>query len=342
MLLRCPKCRTTYKVSDDVLKGGPAPAFRCSRCKHTFELDMDSSPTATGEPVTSGESKPVAASDPELPLPFAAKPAEPVEDKAAALDERPPDADIHRDAPWSIGDRDQRDENPFTFPDAGPSAKSPKESDKTDDCALNEPVFPSLDLDKEAAANADNILPLATYLERRASIFPYLTLSVVLVIAYSLAAVMSYAHPKAAEEMVRKIPLIGASLLRNRHLKDGIVIQSLRAGYQTIQGNREVILINGVAVNQNPVVIREIQISGKIYNGEGKELEHQTIWAGNTLSPKILRGMTLEDIPHLQSLKPLKTFEVPPGDSVPFTIVFLRSKNAKDFSCEVLSAESEV
>lgn len=348
MLIRCPKCRTTYKVSDDVLKGGPAPAFRCSRCKHTFELDLDSLPTPTGEAKASGESKPVAPSDQELPLPFAAKPAEPVEDKAAALDaaveknDKAPHAEFHRDAQWSISDRDRRDEVPFTFPDAGASAKPPKGSDRTDDFALDEPVFPNLDLNKEKAANADNILPLTTYLEQRASIFPYLTLFIVLIIAYSLAAVMSYAHPKASEEMVKKIPLIGASLLRNSHLKDGIVIQSLRAGYQTIQGNREVFLINGVAVNQNPVVIREIQISGKIYNGEGKELEHQVIWAGNTLSPKILRGMTLEDIPHLQSLKPLKTFEVPPGDSVPFTIVFLRSKNAKDFSCEVLSAESEI
>jgi hypothetical protein len=53
--------------------------------------------------------------------------------------------------------------------------------------------------------------------------------------------------------------------------------------------------------------------------------------------------MTTEDIPHLQDLKPLKSFEVPPGDSIPFTIVFLRSaKNAKAFSCDVVTAEGAI
>ncbi len=51
-------------------------------------------------------------------------------------------------------------------------------------------------------------------------------------------------------------------------------------------------MITGVALNQNPVVIREIQLTGKVYNQGGKEIEQQTIWVGNTISPKIIRGMT--------------------------------------------------
>jgi hypothetical protein len=61
------------------------------------------------------------------------------------------------------------------------------------------------------------------------------------------------------------------------------------------------------------------------------------------MSPKIIRGMTLEDIPHLQNLKPLKSFEIPPGDSIPFTIVFLKSaKTAREFSCAVLMADGPI
>jgi hypothetical protein len=52
--------------------------------------------------------------------------------------------------------------------------------------------------------------------------------------------------------------------------------------------------------------------------------------------------MTAQDISDLQRLKPLKSFEIPPGDSVSFTIVFLKpTKAAKDFGCEILSAEGE-
>jgi hydroxymethylpyrimidine pyrophosphatase-like HAD family hydrolase len=132
-------------------------------------------------------------------------------------------------------------------------------------------------------------------------------------------------------------------VLKNNHLKNGILIKSLGTSVQSIQGNREVFLITGVALNQNPVVVREIQVTSKIYNRDGKEIEHQTIWVGNTISPKIIRGMTVEDIPQLQELKPLKSFEVPPGDSIPFAIVFLKStKNANEFTCEVVNAQGEI
>src|SRR5437667_11898392 len=109
------------------------------------------------------------------------------------------------------------------------------------------------------------------------------------------------------------------------------------------QGNREEFVVTGVALNQNPDVIREVRIAGQLYNQAGKEIEQQTISIGNAISPKIVRGMTAQDISDLQRLKPLKTFEIPPGDSVPFTIVFLKSaRGIKDFRCAVIAAEGEV
>jgi hypothetical protein len=184
---------------------------------------------------------------------------------------------------------------------------------------------------------------MSSYINQRASIFPYLTLFGLLVIGFSFLTALCHAHPKVAEAMVKQIPLLGNVLLRNDHLKDGILIRSMRADYQSIQGNREVFVVTGMALNQNPVVIRQVQITGKVYNDAGKELEEQTIWLGNTISPKIIRGMTSEDIPHLQNLRPLRSFEVPPGDSVPFTIVFLKAtKSAKDFTCEVVAAAAEI
>ena len=48
MLVQCPSCRTTYRVADDVVKGA-VPAFRCSRCKHNFELEGAETAPATPE-----------------------------------------------------------------------------------------------------------------------------------------------------------------------------------------------------------------------------------------------------------------------------------------------------
>jgi predicted Zn finger-like uncharacterized protein len=341
MLVRCPKCRTTYKVSDDVLRGS-APVFRCSRCKHTFELQANE-PSELPTELLAGpfsQSAPPPA-DQELRLPFTAKP-EPAraggdKKESVAFPEKDKDGlKLDSGDHWSLSHDEPPLDHPFTISDTNRAPVTPK------DFSLTDPAVPITD-EQDKIASFNNILAISPYLEQRASILPFLTLFGLLVIGFSLVVVISHAHPEVSEQVVKKIPLIGTSVLKNNHLKEGILIQSLRSGYQVIQGNREILLITGVALNRNPAVVREIQLTGKIYNQEGKELDRQTIWVGNTISPKIIRGMTTEDIPHLQNLKPLKSFEIPSGDSVPFTIVFLKlTKNARDFTCEVVTAEGEV
>jgi hypothetical protein len=126
----------------------------------------------------------------------------------------------------------------------------------------------------------------------------------------------------------------------NDHLINGVLLKSVETKFQMLQGNREAVVLTGVAVNQNPTMIRNVQLAGRLFDDEGKEIERQTMWIGNAISLQIIRGMTAQDVADLQRLKPLKTFEIPPGDSVPFAIVFLRpGKSLKDARCQVLSAE---
>ncbi len=345
MLIQCPKCQTTYKVSDEVMKGA-APAFRCSRCKHTFELEAAA--TAREAEPAAMAAKPTPArqvrDEAELPLPFAAK-AEPEKiasqpapsAEPAGSDPSSGEASESAEESWAISEPQRADEKPFVMP-APPPAEF-EENRAPEDFAIDDPIFRRVDAEGE---NSQNVLALSPYLEQRASILPYLSLLALLVVGFGLFTVVSHARPQTPENILRSIPLLGPLVLKNNHLKDGILIKSLSTGYQRIQGNREVFLISGVALNQNPVVVREIQVTGKVFNRDGREIEHQTIWVGNTLSPKILRGMTVEDIPQLQELKPLKSFEIPPGDSIPFTIVFMRSaKSASEFSCEVVNAQGE-
>jgi predicted Zn finger-like uncharacterized protein len=344
MLVRCPKCRTTYKVSDDLLKGS-STAFRCSRCKHTFELES-LNPELLPDAQPEGTAAAAPQFDPEPRLPFEPKQADceavvdadAVTPSAAAPAERP--TALESNAQWSLHDARRDDEHQFVLPDSPRPIAAPKAVDGSQDFPADDPFFSNVQSADEFD-ESNNILAIATYREQNASILPFVTLFGLLVISFSLISVFSYAKPQASERIIKSIPVIGNSVLRNDYLKDGILIQSLRAGFQTIQGNREVLLVSGVAVNQNPVVVGEVKLSGIAYNDMGKELEKQTIWVGNTISPKIIRGMTLEDIPHLQNLKPLKSFEIPPGDSIAFTIVFLKSaKSAKEFSCDVLAAQA--
>ena len=79
MLVKCPQCKTTYKVSDELLKG-IAPAFRCSRCKHTFDVEAQEPAEEPTEEASSPEhAAPGPAQDQELSFPFAHKAEEDAE-----------------------------------------------------------------------------------------------------------------------------------------------------------------------------------------------------------------------------------------------------------------------
>ena len=351
MLVRCPKCQTTYKVSDDLLMGN-SPAFRCSRCKHTFELDAHTTPDVAPHREIPAENAPTETrKDRELRLPFEQKVAAALPDPDKIAAGEPPaahlDNSLARTEPeeqWSLADSDPKpkDEHQFELPESVRTVESRKVVDVPLDFRVDDAFFPNVE-SNDAADDANNILTISSYRDQNASVLSFVTLFVLLIVGFTFMSVISYAKPHASEAVIKQIPLVGGWILRNDHLKKGILIQSLRSGYQMIQGNREVFLISGVALNQNPEVVREIQLSAVAYNADGKELERQTIWVGNTISPKIIRGMTTEDIPHLQNLKPLKSFEIPPGDSIPFTVVFLKSaKTAREFSCEVLMAEGVI
>jgi len=342
MLVQCPKCKTKYRVSDDVVKDA-LPAFRCSRCKHTFELEMREIP----EPVVREEKLADAsaaenAQERELSFTFP-PPKEPVRDEETFSDAPAAKADASMDREtlqdsWSISIPETKSEKPFVI--------SPDESLEVQIGSASE-QRPNENIEPRASGSplqsTSNIYDMEPHREQRASIAPFLTLFILFIVSFAFATAYHEVHPQASEGIVKNIPLLGASVLKNDHLRRRVLLQSLQANYQTIQGNREVFVVSGVAVNENPVVIREVRIAGQVYNQEGKEIEQQTIWVGNAISPKIVRGMSAQDISDLQRLKPLKTFEIPPGDSVPFTIVFLKqNKEARNFSCEIVSADGAV
>ena len=100
---------------------------------------------------------------------------------------------------------------------------------------------------------------------------PFLTLFGSLVILFGFLTALDWVHPNVAEGIVRAIPLVGPAVLKNNHLKNGVALESLGASHQTIQGNREVLVVTGVVQNRNPVVIREVRVAGQLYNlGEKK------------------------------------------------------------------------
>jgi predicted Zn finger-like uncharacterized protein len=329
MLVQCPKCKTTYKVSDDAVKG-TAAAFRCSRCKHTFELQLAPDGASDAPNTSASES----GKNDELAFTF--EPATPPEPKAAQEDlahsTASPAAVAAAREKFAVV---QRVEN--ALPTHPKSARTLDAAVPLRAAGEEQPYH----IAEPPARTTDNVLDIEPYRDQRASVMPFLTLFALLVVSSAFALAYHRTYPAASEEWLASIPLLGPSVVRNDHLKNGVLLKSVESRFQVLQGNREAVVLTGIAINQNPVMIRNVQLSGQLFDHEGKEIERQTMWIGNAISLQIIRGMTAQDITDLQRLKPLKTFEIPPGDSVPFAIVFLRAgRPLKDVRCEVLSVEA--
>ena len=337
MLVQCPKCKTTYKVSDELVKGA-TPSFRCSRCKHTFELAAAESQSAAA---VSSAIPDESRENPELAFPFESatrsEPGPAREDSRqeveSSKDSTPP---VHAQGEGKPMEPVGESAEETSFPAAATPADV-KDSVPASSSAAAQPL-PSSSPARES--NGDVVVTEADRYQP-ASVMPLLTLFVLLVVLFAFVAAYQKTHPAAAEEWMRAIPFLGDSVVGNDQMKNGIRLKSVETKFQSLQGSREVVVLTGVAVNQNPVMIRNVQLAGQLYDQDGNEIERQTMWIGNAISAQIIRGMTAQDVADLQRLKPLKTFEIPSGDSVPFAIVFLRTgKHVKDARCEVLSAEA--
>ena len=234
MLIQCPKCQTTYKVSDEVMKG-KAPAFCCSRCRHTFEVEAADTGRETEEETAAEDSAPTRQSrnETELPLPFAPKTdveriagepaqlealAEQSEFVAKAASE-PSEASGLQEEPWAMSDAKREDEQPFVMP---AEEHSDKDSASEDFSIDDDPIFRRVDADSE---NPQNVLAISPYLEQRASILPYVSLLVFLVVGFGLFTIVSRASPQTPESILKNIPVLGPLVLKNNHLKEGILIK---------------------------------------------------------------------------------------------------------------------
>ncbi|MBI2359933.1 MAG: zinc-ribbon domain-containing protein [Deltaproteobacteria bacterium] len=125
MLVQCPSCETTYRVSDELI-AGPNANFRCSRCKHVFALAAESeTKPETKEDAESSPGPTAAAREPEQPEgnPPSFSPPETKETASEHSAER------------------LRHENPFAFdqPKEPPSLKGPEP---------RQPEFSGLEIDK--------------------------------------------------------------------------------------------------------------------------------------------------------------------------------------------------
>lgn len=377
MIIRCPNCSTTYKVSGSVFDA-PQPTFRCTRCKHVFMVQVrlqltEETPPAAAEPSERQTAESSGADDPHESVdePDAPPAEETGEDDVTEDDIPPPAADAPEPFPEAIEataeppDPDRVDidmdedfagdtapsyrgfeiETPETeF--AGARAMDPVEetSAEDDDSPVRDKRRPDFEIadDFLAPPTREAPPPPGRQLgDSRASIVPLASLLGLAVLAFVLVALIYQANPQPLDSLIRRIPWYGSAVFDNRHFKQTLVVESLASGVQPVLNQTEVFIVSGKLTNRNDRSVHRVRIEARLFDAEGKQIGQQVTFVGNAISAKIIQDMTFREISLLQSLKPQSNYQIAPNGSADFTIVFPKPKTAvESFSCRVVSAEA--
>lgn len=342
MLVQCPGCHTTYRVSEEAVATSK-PIFRCSRCRHVFDLGAKNA-SKPARDRDDGSPAPSARSE-ELSFSFSstdahAEASQQNEDKiselpASASDTNGPTTPEEEASLRSHGGEEEWNLFPqrATAEDFAPRAEKTAPQFQPD----TEPAFVFA---RERQPLSEDGAERAAPAKRPLSVTPFFLLGAMVLLSCAIVTLVHEAKPAAVENVLKTLPFIGSSISKNDYLRQGIVLQTSLTRFQRTQGNREVFLLSGVAVNRNRVKVREVKVEGYLFGRDGQVLERQVITIGNAISPKIIHDLTLQEILDLQKQSPVKRFEIQPDESASFSIVFLKTNNgAQSFGYRVLSAE---
>jgi predicted Zn finger-like uncharacterized protein len=155
-------------------------------------------------------------------------------------------------------------------------------------------------------------------------------------LAYAVLSVYLFTHPEDARQMLRQIPLIGATLVESRLHPGSIQLLNVRGEYQRVLGDQLVFVILGTAVNGSPVPVKGIQVEGRI---KGAEEQRQVVFCG-AARPDV-QNLSLREIALLQTLEPPKDWTLAPNDETSFVVVFAGPPtDLKEFSAEVVAVQA--
>ena len=364
MLVSCPSCSTAYRVSDNLITT-LNPTFRCSRCKHTFVLELKfetNSKKAKAPPPPESPQEDEEKSG-ELSFFFPSTQTDTtekiVEEDPHSVEATPPPLTDIQDQQPPTDSRDQQLSEPPITPSEESSAREEELAEATaaHEQDTSQPFTPPSPTDWKADFEAEEKEENFPFQEKETesdtadaprqangpSVIPFISLFGLLLLIFFMATLTYQAKPTQLESLIKAIPWFGPLVITNNHLRKGIVVSSLWSDFQTIFGGHRVFVISGKIINHTSVSVGEIRVEGQIYSAGGERIKSQAISVGNAISTKIIQDMTAREISILQRLKPQKRFEIPPEESAAFTIVFLKpTKKIKSFSCRVLSAKGTI
>ncbi len=339
MIIQCPYCATSYEL-DPARLSSKNPMLKCSRCRHVF-----AAPSGKKRPARAPApaEKPAPEAEPNLKLPCEAP-------RWKEEPESPPSNDLKISEPeedFTLGVEGEPDalaipEEPIEEAPALNIEHSPREDeDEEPEEEATEDEAPEIE-DEEEEEEAEVRRPARRSPRRQSgTIIPVLVFLALVTTTYAALARALFASPALCDRVVGRMPLIGR-LGDDRLLTRKVALSDIVGSYQRIKNGKDVFVITGKALNTAPVALHSVQVSGKLYGGNGQALDEKVIYCGNSISAKVLKDLTPNELSILQKVSPPKRFMIEPGESSTFVIVFMDPpRDAAEFSTQVVAAQHQ-
>ncbi len=380
MIIRCPSCSTTYKVSGSVFDA-PRPTFRCTRCKHIFtfqvRLQLDDEDPSAAAATTNQMPEAGAAGDGPVAgggsdtdeEPYAEGRVDTHDSQASRVEaagshtgaaqgtlELPRTSaeaeSASRDSSETQAVGEDYDEIQFDDPDFDPGVevdrpdvRPPESFDiEEDDVPIQDARKPDFEIDDDFLIRPRREAeppPPPPRANARGSIVPMVSLVALAGFAFVLVWLIYQVNPRPLDALLRRIPWYGNTMFENRHFKSTLVFESLVSGVQPVLNQTEVFIVSGKLVNRNDRSVHKVRIETQLFDAEGKQIGREITFVGNGITAKTIQDMPFREISMLQSLKPLSAYRIPAAQSANFTVVFPKPDTAvESFSCRVISVDA--
>lgn len=175
----------------------------------------------------------------------------------------------------------------------------------------------------------------------RISLRPVLILLVIVVAMYAVLARTLYANPEWANELVRRVPVVGTGF-NNQLLNDHVDLIKVEGSYQRTKEGRTFFLITGQALNTSAVPLTQVQVVARLMDHNGAVLQEKPTFCGSSVPVSVLRDLSLHAMEIIPHLKPSDRSVIHPGETSPFVIVFTDiATPITEFTAEVVAAQRQ-
>jgi hypothetical protein len=135
-----------------------------------------------------------------------------------------------------------------------------------------------------------------------------------LLVVFAAIGLYIAAYPRAALELVARLPFLETTIGTAPQLLDQIYLADLRGEHERLKGDRPAFVITGHVINDSNAPVGAIQIEGLLYD-DTEEIARKIVFAGVKASRRLVKEWTPTEIEMFEKITPPKSYSLAPGAS---------------------------